>query len=202
MIEKEKKIVIFEGLGCSGKSALIQRLKNDLSSYYKVEILDNKHPIHASMLFNRNNEIVFTKEKYAFFSFRWTRLFLFINHIIKSESNLFLLDRGLLTNYIYGIEDGIPESVILGFIDEILCVIEKENIKYQSVITDCKLDIANFRFNSRDGIDLNQKITRNFKFAPYLTNFSSYHFIKEHLILNTSDSIFEDYQKLLNFIKS
>ena len=198
----QKKIVIFEGFGSAGKTTLIEKLKKDLDSEFKIEILDNKHPKYASILFSDNEVTSLSKSKYLHFCSRWMRLYLFFDFIINSDSDLFFFGRGILTNYIYGNADHVPEYMIDELINDFLSFIEEKNIIYKTVFIDCDLEIANSRCKHRENIDVNRKIKRNELFASYyLKNISEYYFIKDLAIINTSNSIFEEYEKLIQFIK-
>lgn len=193
-----KKIIIFEGLGCSGKSTLIDRVFRELKHDFRIEVLNNLHPIHTSILFSRNRLVAFERGALARVFFRWTRLFLFFDHILKSKSDIFLLDRGLLTSYIYGKIDSIPDIMLLEVIDELLAIIE--GFSYRTVLVNCKIEVANERLLHRPNINVEQKLERNFLFQDYLQDISQYPFIHDSLIMETTDDIFKDYSKLMDFI--
>ena len=198
----QKKIIIFEGFGSAGKTTLIEKLRCDLINEFKIEILDIKHPKYASILFNDNEEISLNKNKYVYFCFRWTRLFLFFNSIVNSDSDLFFFDRGILTNYIYGKEDNIPDHIINELVNCFLDIMKKHNIIYKTVFVDCDLEIANTRCKSRKDTDVGKKINRNDIFAPYFKDLSTYYFINSLSVINSSNSILENYNELLQFIKN
>ena len=198
----QKKMIIFEGLGSAGKTTLIEKLKHDLDSEFKIEILDNRHPKYASVLFNDSKEISLDKTKCLHFCFRWTRLYLFFNCITNSNSDLFFFDRGILTNYIYGKEDNIPDYMIEELINYFINITKEKNIIYKTVFVDCELEVANTRCALRKNIDIENKICRNEMFSSYLKNISEYSFIRDLFVIDTSTDAFENYEKLLQFIRA
>jgi len=197
----QKKVIIFEGFGSAGKTTLIKKLKNDLENEFRIEVLDNTHPKYASILFTDNEEVSINKSKSLYFCFRWTRLFLFLNSIINSDSDLFFFDRGLLTNYIYGKEDRVPDYMLEELVNYFINTIKEKNLIYKTVFVDCDLEVANARCTSRENIDIDRKIRRNKMFAPYLKNVSDYYFIKDLAVIDASDTVLKEYERLIQFIK-
>lgn len=197
----KKQIIIFEGFGSAGKTTLIQKLKNDLEKEFLIEILDNKYPKYASILFNDNTEISLSKSKYVYFCFRWTRLFLFFNYIVNSESNIYFFDRGILTNYIYGKNDEVPDNIINELVDDLLKLINENGIIYKTVFVDCNIEVANFRCNARENVNAERKIKRNQMFEPYLSEINQFSFVKDLFIVNSTESVFKNYKQLIEYIK-
>lgn len=196
----KKKLIIFEGLGGSGKTTLIRYVKHDLSHLYSIDILDKYHPSSAEILLEGSPKILFNMGHKAFFIFRWTRLFLYINYILSSDSNLFLMDRGFLTSYIHSMNDGIDQDFLMSMLEEQMGVISDVDVRY--VYLECDMEIANRRLVSKVGVDLENKISRNLAFERYYANVRNIDFVKDLIIINTSESLFCEYDKLINYIRS
>ena len=78
-------------------------------------------------------------------------------------------------------------------------LIEKGYV-YKTVFVDCDLEIANKRCAFRKNVNANEKILRNILFSPYYKNITEYYFIKDFIILNSSNSICANLDELIQFI--
>lgn len=196
-----KKIIIFEGFSSAGKTTVIKKLSNFLKNDFRVEILDNNHSKYASLFINNYEDLSLFKSKYTPFCFRWTKLFLFFNWIKYSNSNLFFFDRGVFSNYIFGKLDDVPEEMLNDLINNFMNLIKENNYIYKTVFVDCDLEIANKRSAFRKNVDVNAKIRRNELFAPYFKNIAKYYFINDIFTINSSCYTYDNFDKLVQFIK-
>ena len=92
--------------------------------------------------------------------------------MLDPKSQFFLMDRGVLTNYLYGLNKGIPDQILSGLTNEFLDMVAPFN--YITMFLDCSLDIANSRTLCKDVINIDSKIKRNISFEPYFDNLNQF----------------------------
>lgn len=183
---------------------MLKELRKDFGK--DIVVLDKENPDFIKNLYS--DDLKIGRGAYTSLSLRWARLFLFINEVLKRPEKTFLLDRGILTNYVQGVEAGVPEEILDELINEFLMLVD--GINYYTVFLDCSIKTAEKRLKDRQfkgniqsqQEQVNYKRARNLMFKKYLESIKEYKFLGQIKTINTDgEDAFVNYENLKKFIK-